>query len=311
MAMINDDFGLETAGKDKIQMLKDLTQFLIDQFIDHKKSILIIDEAQNLTSELLEEIRLLSNLETDKAKLLQIILIGQPELRSILHRSELRALRQRITVSCHISPLVREETEQYIFHRLEVAGNREAVIFEERAIGLIHDYSRGVPRLINLLCDFILLAAYGDQTRNISVEMVRDVINDLSQENKYWQDEIEEKKGADNVVLFSQKGKNVETPEEKVTEHGITRDDEEKTEILQKIAETERKIDTAVGHLRDDLLNRVRVVSDMKFSDIVREIEELKKMIAEKKQDGWDSNGKEEKKRGLFQRYFYKGGKNE
>jgi putative secretion ATPase (PEP-CTERM system associated) len=311
MAMINDDFGLETSGKDKIQLLKDLTQFLIDQFIKHKKSILIIDEAQNLTSELLEEIRLLSNLETDKAKLLQIILIGQPELRSILHRAELRALRQRITVSCDISPLLREETEQYIFHRLEVAGNREAVTFQERTIDLIHNYSRGVPRLINILCDFILLAAYSDQTRNILVEIVQDVINDLAHENCYWQDQIEEKKGVDNVILFSGKSKNVERREEKDTEYRINKDDNEKTEIFQKIAETEKKMDTAVSHLRNDLINRVRIISDMQFSDLVKEVEELKKTIAENKQGRWEQEAKEEKKGGFLRRYFHKGEKNE
>lgn len=311
MAMINDDFGLETSGKDKIQLLKDLTQFLIDQFIKHKKSILIIDEAQNLTSELLEEIRLLSNLETDKAKLLQIILIGQPELRSILHRAELRALRQRITVSCDISPLLREETEQYIFHRLEVAGNREAVTFQEGTIDLIHNYSRGVPRLINILCDFILLAAYSDQTRNILVEIVQDVINDLAHENCYWQDQIEEKKGVDNVILFSGKSKNVERREEKDTEYRINKDDNEKTEIFQKIAETEKKIDTAVSHLRNDLINRVRMISDMQFSDLVKEVEELKKTIAENKQGRWEQEAKEEKKGGFLRRYFHKGEKNE
>ncbi|MEW6001491.1 MAG: AAA family ATPase, partial [Nitrospirota bacterium] len=130
IAMINEDFELDTKGKDKTQMLRDLTDFLVEQYKKNRKSFLIIDEAQNLSPDLLEEIRLLSNLETDKSKLLQMILVGQPELRRVLAQPELRALRQRINVSCQIYPLTKEETEEYIFHRLEIAGNRGAVSFE-------------------------------------------------------------------------------------------------------------------------------------------------------------------------------------
>ena len=134
ITMINEDFGLDIKGRDKTGMLSDLTAFLIDQYARGKRCVLIIDEAQNLSADLLEEIRLLSNLETDKAKLLQIVLVGQPELMKILARPGLRQLRQRISISCRIQPLLEEETKEYILHRLEVAGNLERQLLLQRGI---------------------------------------------------------------------------------------------------------------------------------------------------------------------------------
>lgn len=189
LSMINKDFGLDIKNKDKAQLLSDLTEFLIDQYGKGRKSILIIDEAQNLSPDVLEEIRLISNLETDKAKLLQIILVGQPELRKVIAQPNLRALRQRTNISCHIYPLLRNETEEYLFHRLEIAGNREAVSFQDGTIDLIHNFARGIPRLINIVCDFLLLSAFVDNTREISFDMAKEVINDLEKENRYWHDE--------------------------------------------------------------------------------------------------------------------------
>jgi len=189
ISMINNDFGLDIKNKDKAQLLSNLTDFLIDQYGKGRKSILIIDEAQNLSPDILEEIRLLSNLETDKSKLLQIILVGQPELRKVIAQPNLRALRQRTNISCHIYPLLRNETEEYLFHRLEIAGNREAVSFQDGTIDLIHNFARGIPRLINIVCDFLLLSAFVDNTQEISLDMAKEVINDLEKENRYWQDE--------------------------------------------------------------------------------------------------------------------------
>ena len=186
LSLINEEFGLAAPGKDKIQLLKELSDFLIEQYSRSKRCMLIIDEAQNLTPGLLEEVRLLSNLETDKSKLLQIVLVGQPELMNTLAGPELRQLRQRISVSCHISPLTEEETMEYIYHRMESAGNREAVEFEEGSGRYIHEFSRGVPRLINIVCDFILLSAFAEETKQLSVGLVREVIDELERENGYW-----------------------------------------------------------------------------------------------------------------------------
>jgi putative secretion ATPase (PEP-CTERM system associated) len=186
IAMVNDDFNIPIEGKDKIALLRDLNDFLIDQYARGNKPTLIIDEAQNLTADLLEEIRMLSNLETDDAKLLQIILVGQPELRKTLAMPGLLQLRQRISIYCHIHPLTRPEVEEYILHRLEVAGNREAVRFSGESIDIIFTYSRGIPRLINIICDFLMLSAFAEETTDIDKELVQDIIGDLDFENQYW-----------------------------------------------------------------------------------------------------------------------------
>lgn len=188
ISMVNDDFGLEVKGKDKATMYKDLYDFLIEMFAKDKWPVLIIDEAQNLTPDLLEEVRMLSNLETDEAKLLQIILVGQPELRQIFSSPDLRQFRQRISINCHISHLTLQETQEYILHRLEVAGNRNAAVFSRESFEAIHAYSRGIPRLINIICDFVLLTAFAEGTNEISGEMAAEVIKDLEVENRYWGD---------------------------------------------------------------------------------------------------------------------------
>lgn len=191
ISLINDDFGLDVKGKDKAALLKDLYDFLIDRYANGYHCVLIIDEAQNLDSELLEEVRMLSNLETDSSKLLQIVLAGQPELKRMLSTSELRQLRQRINISCHLYHLLRDETEEYILHRLEVAGNRAAVTFSPEAIDVIFRYSRGVPRLINIICDFLMLSAFVEKTRQIDSKLAGDIVKDLEIDNWYWDFEKE------------------------------------------------------------------------------------------------------------------------
>jgi putative secretion ATPase (PEP-CTERM system associated) len=180
LALINDDFGLETAGKDKIILLRELNDFLVDRHAARCRPILIIDEAQNLSPETLEEVRLLSNIEASHSKLLQIILVGQPELQKVLARPDLRQLRQRISINCHLDPLSRQETESYILHRLQLAGNREAVRFAEGTFDVIFDYSRGTPRLINILCDFLLLAAFVEMTLVLNLDLVKEVAGEFS-----------------------------------------------------------------------------------------------------------------------------------
>ncbi len=179
ISMINEDFGLKVEGKSKTKLLSELNEFLIDQYSKDSQPVLLIDEAQNLTPELLEEIRLLSNLETDRAKLLQIILVGQTELKRTLMLPELMQLRQRINISYHISPLSINETVDYIKHRLSVAGNPEVIKFEGNMSNLIYQFSRGIPRLINILCDFALLTAYVEGSKEVTVEIVKEVAKDL------------------------------------------------------------------------------------------------------------------------------------
>jgi general secretion pathway protein A len=186
ISLINEDFGLPVDGRDKLTMLRDLNDFLIRQYAAGKQPVVVIDEAQNLSEELLEEIRLLSNLESGKSKLLQIILVGQPELRRTLSSESLIQLRQRISVNCQIYPLNREETEQYILHRMERAGKRDAAAFHSDALDLIAQKSRGIPRLINILCDYLLLTGYAAQTREIEATMVMEILEDLDFERQYW-----------------------------------------------------------------------------------------------------------------------------
>jgi putative secretion ATPase (PEP-CTERM system associated) len=175
LAAINEEFGLDIRGCDKLTLQRDLNDFLIAQYAMGVRPILIIDEAQNLPAESLEEIRLLSNLEARDNKLLQIILIGQPELKETLDQHHMRQLRQRIGVSCHLSPLSPEEIEDYIFYRLGQAGNREAVTFEEGAFEIIHRYSGGIPRLVNRICDFLLLSAFCEEKRHFPLDLVSEV----------------------------------------------------------------------------------------------------------------------------------------
>ena len=184
--MVNDDFGLPVESADKMLLLRDLNDFLIKQYAQGKKPLLIIDEAQNLSSETLEEVRLLSNLETDNAKLLQILLVGQPELRKIVALPELTQLRQRINLYCHILPLEQDELREYILYRMEVAGNREAVIFSPEALQVIWENSRGIPRLINIICDFILLFAFTEGDAVISAELAEEVVRELDFVDNYW-----------------------------------------------------------------------------------------------------------------------------
>lgn len=145
---------------DRAASLDALNRYLLDQIAEGRDVVLIVDEAQDLDVELLEQVRLLSNLETDRRKLLQIVLIGQPELREKLDARSMRQLRQRITVRYHLKPLDREEAERYIAHRMTVAGCDRAPTFTPWAIRRIHSYSKGVPRLINAAADKTLLAGF-------------------------------------------------------------------------------------------------------------------------------------------------------
>lgn len=173
------DLGLDAAGLDKDDMVSALNDFLLRQLEVQRNTVVVIDEAQNLTPEVLEELRLLSNLETAQAKLLQILLVGQPELNYVLNLPQLRQLRQRITVMYHLQPLSLEETGEYIRHRLTVAGSSRDDLFTPDAIQGIYYYARGYPRLVNILCDRALLAAYADEKHQVDRELVDEVQREM------------------------------------------------------------------------------------------------------------------------------------
>jgi len=160
-------------------MLRQLNSFLIEELSKGNNVVLIIDEAQNLKPSILEEIRMLSNLETDKEKLFQIILVGQPELRNKLNSPDLKQLRQRIAVRFHITALEKDEIEKYIYHRLAVAGSTGRITFFPDAIDCIYNFSGGIPRIINTICDKALLAAYVAETRDITLSIVEASIQEI------------------------------------------------------------------------------------------------------------------------------------
>ncbi|MDD5424262.1 MAG: XrtA-associated ATPase [Candidatus Omnitrophica bacterium] len=173
------DFGLTVKPRTKISLLTELNKFLIEQLKAGSNVVLIIDEAQNLKSAQLEQIRMLSNLETDKDKLIQIVLVGQPELREKLNSPELEQLRQRISVRYHILPLDKAEISDYIMHRLRVAGSGDSVKFGPDAISEIYEYSGGVPRLINLVCDRALLLGFTMEQREITLDMIKRSVEEI------------------------------------------------------------------------------------------------------------------------------------
>ena len=177
---INQDFGIPPGGGTRKELIDHLNQYLIGEFSAGRNAVLIIDEAQNLAPPVLEQIRMLSNLETERGKLLQIVLIGQPELRQQLGRPELRQLNQRIALRYHIQPFTRQETEDYINHRLVVAGSHGGVKFSRWALSAIYRLSDGIPRKINLLCDRAMLSAYVHESNLIEHAHVRQASTELA-----------------------------------------------------------------------------------------------------------------------------------
>lgn len=172
------DMGLTIQGTTKGEHLHRLSEYLIDAYKKDEKVVLIVDEAQGLNPALLEEIRLLSNLETSKSKLLQIVLVGQPELNQILSRPNFRQIRQRINLRHHLPPLTEKETSEYIAKRLKIAGRKEP-LFTKKAVREIYRKTGGVPRLINVLCDNSLLSGYASDKNKIDAKIVRESAKDL------------------------------------------------------------------------------------------------------------------------------------
>lgn len=179
---ILQDFGLRGAGASKKELVDELNEFLIQLLVEGENAVLIVDEAQDLSAEILEQIRLLSNLETEREKLIQIVLVGQLGLLDLLGAPGLRQLNQRVSVRFKIRPLSAHETSQYIYHRLLVAGSTGEALFSPSALQVIYGYSQGVPRLINLACDRALLQGFVDQDSRITAERVKLALKSLDQE---------------------------------------------------------------------------------------------------------------------------------
>jgi general secretion pathway protein A len=174
-----DEYGIEEPCTTKAEYLLALNRFLIDRLEQDLTTLMIIDEAQNLSPEMLEEIRLLSNLETPTSKLIQIMLVGQPELWEMLAKPELRQLRQRIVLRHALVPFTREETASYVEERIRLAGYTGKGIFKKKALAEIYRVSGGTPRLINVVCDGALLLGFGQDQVTIGPDAVREVADDL------------------------------------------------------------------------------------------------------------------------------------
>ena len=181
LCLILQDFGVisrddvkrgRLAGVSKQQLIDTLNEFLLSLQPLRANALLIIDEAQNLPKQVLEQIRILSNLETDKEKLLQIVLVGQLNLKEVLRSDDLRQLDQRVSIRCELKPLTREETSAYVAHRLTISGGRSGGGFAPNALALVHRYANGIPRVINLVCDRALLAGYSAGSRRVTAHMV-------------------------------------------------------------------------------------------------------------------------------------------
>jgi len=181
---INAEFGIDSTAASDADLLDTLNGFLLRENAAGRTVVLVIDEAQNLEPDVLEQIRLLSNLETETDKLIQIILVGQPELGVMLRRSDLRQLSQRITVRYHLQPMDFDDACAYIRHRLEVAGFRAKELFSPRAVRKIYRFSRGFPRLINILCDRALLVAYTEDSKVVNGAMVDTATSELQSQGR-------------------------------------------------------------------------------------------------------------------------------
>ena len=176
---ILNDLGISESSQDRLTLITKLNNYLLEQLKKDHIVAILIDEAQDLSDDLLEEIRLLSNLETDSGRLIQIVLMGQPELEQRLDQPHLRQLKQRIVLRCRLSPLPKSEVSSYINYRLKTAGYQGKEIFEAKAVEKIGLNSQGIPRIINVICDNALLIAYASSKRKVSAEMVEEVARDL------------------------------------------------------------------------------------------------------------------------------------
>lgn len=177
------DLGIPCESHSKSEILMRLNRWLLDRYSNGQTTVLIVDEAQGLSDQLLEEIRFLTNLETSTEKLLQVVLSGQPELEEKLRQPHLRQLRQRITVRCRTNLLSLEETQGYVTERLRIAGATSGQIFSPEAIESIHRHSKGIPRVINVLCEHALISAFADQESTVTASQVEGVSQEFELES--------------------------------------------------------------------------------------------------------------------------------
>lgn len=177
MQLVCMAFGIDHEGRERVSLYRAFVDFLVEQYARGSRSVLIVDEAQNMDVNALEELRVISNINADKDLVLQLVIVGQPELRETLRQPVLEQFAQRIAVDYHLDPLDARETREYIAHRLVVAGGVPG-IFSRDAVGAIHEYAAGVPRLINSLCDAALVYAYAEERQRVSAKLVHELVDE-------------------------------------------------------------------------------------------------------------------------------------
>jgi len=249
----------------KTGLLDTFYGYLLDQHEVGCNVVLIFDEAQHLSLSVFEEIRMLSNFETPKEKLLQIIFVGQPELRQKLAMPQLRQLRQRITVRYHINPLNKPEVAEYIKHRLQVAGTNDSEVFTPEAVERIYDFSGGTPRLVNVICDATLLAAFADGSRRVEAELVEESVREqqaYDQGEEYYADALEpgpaeqrQPVGSDKALLLDLT-KTVLRLQGEVTERGTEMTDAVSA-LRQRLQKIDQWLDSAGGAVPETLQDQV------------------------------------------------------
>ncbi len=190
-------FEIPHAGKDKVQLYQQFIDFIINEYAKGRRTVLIVDEAQNMSAETLEELRMLSNINADKDQILQIILVGQRELRDTLRRPDLVQFAQRIAVDYHLEPLSSDETYEYIRHRCKTAGGNPD-LFSDQACEAVFELTAGVPRLINTLCDTVLVYGYAEQRERVDAKLVQEVGQDKQLSGLFTVNETETDKSPSN-----------------------------------------------------------------------------------------------------------------
>jgi putative secretion ATPase (PEP-CTERM system associated) len=246
--LILAEFEIKEISDDKAANLDRLNTFLIEQYALGKRILLIIDEAQNLSWAALEEVRMLSNLHAEDASLLQIILVGQPELRRTIHEPRLEQLAQRIAVAFHLGPLNLEETNSYIRHRLSKAGSEDLELFEDEAVKLIFEETKGIPRSINILCDAALVYGYAEDSKIIRVEIVNQVISDRS---------CFELPKKQSYSIEEHKFNNIDSSEE--LEHRISNLEYQVVRLQEQLTNQQKEIYSELEDSRKGLIRKLEV----------------------------------------------------
>ena len=286
------EFEIDVDVREKVDIMEIFQDFLLERYAQNERVLLIIDEAQNISLEAMEEIRMLSNLEAEKSHLIQIILIGQPELKSKLQRHDLKQFAQRVSTHYHINGLNKDEVNNYIRYRLEVGEAENLDIFQEDAIELIYQHSLGIPRIINVICDTALVYGYADEIKIIDKSLIETVIKEREESGIFskldlnFSDSTEENIGEEKALISSDislqfMGKRIDILDEKI---------ERLQEEIRNLKNKKNERDTIIIELFKMLENGMK--SRFKLLSVISQIK-----------DGQKSKATKEKKR--FARHFY------